>query len=334
VGFGIAGRFFHAPLIEVTDGLRLDAIVTSRRDDVAGAHPGAEVVASVDAVWGRCDLIVVAAPNRVHVEIAGEAVRRGVPVVVDKPLATTAAAADELVRAAERQGTPLTVFHNRRWDDDFLTLQGLVEAGALGEVLRFESRFERFRPRVAAQTWRERGAEAEGGGVLLDLGSHLVDQALLLFGPVERVYCELDRRRPGAEVEDDAFIALEHTSGTHSHLWMSAVAPLHGSRLRVNGMRAGFAVDGLDVQEAQLRDGMNPADSTYGRSERGGRVVEVDGERDVRLERGRYTVFYDRVVSWLRERGPAPVAPTDALAGLRVLEAARLGAAERRLVAL
>src|SRR5204862_4709642 len=134
-----------------------------------------------------CDLVVVAAPNRVHVSIARDAVRRGVPVVVDKPLATNAAAGEELVRDADRHGTALTVFHNRRFDGDFLTVQRLLKEGALGEVTRFDSRFERFRPRVDAAVWRERG-DAEGGGVLLDLGPHLVDQSLVLFGPVDSVY--------------------------------------------------------------------------------------------------------------------------------------------------
>src|SRR5437764_14327403 len=141
IGFGLAGRAFHAPLIEATDGLRLAAIVTSRREEAASAHPHAEVISSVHELWGLCDLVVVAAPNRVHVSIARDAVRRGVPVVVDKPLATNAAAGEELVRDADRHGTALTVFHNRRFDGDFLTVQRLLKERALGEVTRFDSRF-------------------------------------------------------------------------------------------------------------------------------------------------------------------------------------------------
>src|SRR3954447_6127664 len=318
VGFGLAGRAFHAPLIEATDGLALTAVVTSRREEVAATYPEAEVVASVDDLWSRCELVVVAAPNRLHVDIARECVRHGLPAVVDKPLATSAAAAEELVRDAERQGGPLTVFHNRRWDGDFLTVRRLVDEDALGQVFRFESRFERFRPEVDSAVWRERADPAEGGGVLLDLGPHLVDQALVLFGPAERVHGEVEVRRPGAQVDDDAFVAIEHAGGVCSHLWMSAVAPLYGERFAVSGLRAGFAVDGLDVQEPQLRSGMTPADPDFGRADRRGRLVHAGGEREVALERGDYPAFYEGVVAWL-DGGPPPVDPRDAVAGLRVL---------------
>src|SRR5436190_7278264 len=323
VGFGIAGRAFHAPLIEATSGLSLAAVVTSRRDELAAAYPHAEALANVDDLWGRCDLVVVAAPSRLHVSIARDAVRRGVPVVVDKPLATSAAAAEELVRDAERHDVPLTVFHNRRLDGDFLTVQRLVREGALGEVIRFESRFERFRPEVDAASWREHAGHAEGGGVVLDLGPHLVDQALVLFGPVERVYAEVGSRRAGAEVDDDAFIALTHASGVRSHLFMSAVAPLHGPRFAVSGLAAGLATDGPDVQEGQLRSGMTPDEDAYGVSDREGRLVDSAGARPVPIERGEYPAFYRSVVDWLAGNRPPPVDPADAVAGLRILDTAR-----------
>ena len=323
VGVGLAGRAFHAPLIDATEGLALAAVVTSRRDEVASMYPSAEVLDTVDELWSRCDLVVVAAPNRVHVDIARECLRHGRPTVVDKPLATNAADAEALVRDAEHKGVPLTVFHNRRWDGDFLTVRRLVEEGALGEVTRFESRFERFRPRVDATRWRERGDLAEGGGVLLDLGPHLVDQALQLFGPVAEVHGEVDRRRPGAQVDDDAFVALLHESGVRSRLWMSAAAPLHGERFAVSGLRAGFSVDGLDEQESQLRGGMTPDDPAFGRSDRQGRLVGADGGDVVPIARGDYGAFYAGVVGWLEGREGPPVDPRDAVAGLRVLDAAR-----------
>jgi len=332
VGFGLAGRVFHAPLIEATAGLRLAAVVTSRRDEVAAEHPGARVHAHVDELWDGCDLIVVATPNRTHVDIAQEAIRHGAAVVVDKPLATTAAAGRELVDEAKRRSAKLTVFHNRRWDDDFLTVRRLLREDALGDVTRFDSRFERFRPTLNAKVWRESGDAAEGGGVVLDLGPHLVDQAIVLFGGVEHVYAEIDARRPGAAVDDDAFVALEHVGGVRSHLWMSAVAPLHGPRFGVSGLRGGFAVEELDVQEGQLRDGMTPLDPAFGRSERQGRLVTVEGERAVPLERGDYTAFYGGVVAWLRDDAPPPVDPADAVAGLEVLDAARTSAAQARVV--
>ena len=224
------------------------------------------------------------------------------------------------------------MFQNRRLDGDFLTARRVVEDGELGTVLRFESRFERFRPDVG-EGWRELPAQADGGGLLLDLGAHLVDQARELFGHPLRVYAEIDARRPGAEVEDDVFLALEHPDGVRSHLWMSAVAPLHGPRLRVSGTRAGFASDGLDPQEPQLEQGMRPGDEGYGVSGPG-RLVDAGGTRELPLERGAYERFYEAVVSWLRDGAPAPVDPRDSLACLRVLDAARESAASRSSIEL
>ena len=181
----------------------------------------------------------------------------------------------------------MTVFQNRRWDGDFLTVRRLVDDGALGDVARFESRFERFRPEVKPDAWRELPDAAEGGGLLLDLGAHLVDQARVLFGDPVGVYAEIDVRRPGAEVDDDVFLALEHPHGVRSHLWMSATAPLYGPRFRVSGLKAGFGVDGLDPQEPQLAEGKRPGEAGFGEAPPGV-LVDAGGSRPVELERGRY----------------------------------------------
>lgn len=329
MGFGLAGRVFHAPLVEAVDGLQLAAIVTSdrvRQERARAAHPGARVLASVDELWAGIDLVVVATPNRTHVPLALAALERGLPVVVDKPLAPSAAEAERLLAAGDR----LTVFQNRRFDGDFLTVARLVHEG-VGEVTRFESRFERFEPEVSGDAWRELPDAAEGGGLLLDLGAHLVDQACELFGPPVRIYAEVDARRPGARVEDDVFVALEHRGGERSHLWMSSAAPLHGPRFRLSGLRAGFESYGLDPQEAQLADGMRPGDPDYGRAGPG-RLVDAGGARELQLEPGAYERFYEGVERWLREDAPAPVDPADSLAGLRVLEAARRSAATASVV--
>jgi predicted dehydrogenase len=297
-------------------------VVTSRADEVAARYPRAEVLAGADELWDRVDLVVISTPNRAHVPLAREALRHDRAVVVDKPLAVSAADARSLLE----EGGRLTVFQNRRWDGDFLTLRRLLAEGALGDVTRLESRFERFRPSTDTERWRELADPEEGGGLLLDLGAHLVDQALQLFGPVRTVYAEIDRRRPGAVVDDDVFLALEHEGGEHSHLWMSATAALHGPRFAVSGLRAGFAVDGLDVQEAQLDGGMTPADEGYGVAEARGRLVDEQGARDVELERGDYPAFYAQVAAWLRDDAPPPVDPADSVAGLEILDAARAAA--------
>jgi predicted dehydrogenase len=287
-GYGLAGEVFHVPLIEAVDGLELAGIATRTR----GGWP--ELLDSID-------ILVVATPNSSHVEYALAGLERGLHVVVDKPLAPTAEDARRLVHAR------LTVFQNRRWDGDFLTVQRLVTSGALGHIARFESRFERWRPEVNADAWREYAEE--GGGLLLDLGTHLVDQAIVLFGPPVGVYGEVLARREGATVDDDVFIALEHAGGERSHVWMNMLAQQPGPRFRVLGLRGGFVSQELDPQEAQLHEGMRPGEPGFG---------ESPG-----LERGRYVEFYERVRDWARGDGPAPVDPADAVRVLEVLEAAR-----------
>src|SRR3954451_24248621 len=236
VGYGLAGEGFHAPLIDATTELELAFVVTSsaeRADRALDRYPGVEVLPDVEALWqrrDRQDLVVVAAPNRAHVPVTLAALEAGLPVVVDKPLAATVADGRRLQEEAEARSLMLAVFHNRRWDGDMLTVSRLIREGALGEGLRFESRFERWRPQVRDDAWRERGEPEEAGGVLFDLGSHLIDQPLVLFGPVDSVYAEVERRRPGAMVDDDAFLALRHRSGIRSHLWASQVAAQHAPR--------------------------------------------------------------------------------------------------------
>lgn len=341
VGYGLAGRFFHAPLIAATDGLEVAAVVTSseqRRREVAAEHPGARVAASVDELWAGTppQLVVVATPNRAHVEIASAAIDRGVPVVVDKPVAITAGDAQALVERASAVGVLLTVFQNRRWDTDQLTLRRLMAEGALGDVTRYESRFERWRPEVDRTKWRESEPPEHGGGVLLDLGSHLVDQALTLFGRAAYVYAELDSRR-GLAAEDDVFIALRHVSGTISHLHASSVMPSPGPRLRVQGTAAAFVVPGLDPEEAALREGRRPdTDARWGEPPEWERGRLVAGERSVPVppEPGDWGRFYALLRDAIRDGAPPPVDPADAVAALRVLEAARAAARDRRVVAM
>ena len=336
VGFGLAGRAFHAPLIATTPGLVLRNVVTSnseRREQLSREYPEARAVDSVEQLLGdpsALDLVVVASPNDTHSPAARAALEAGLPVVVDKPLAPTAAEARELIELAEARGVMLTVFQNRRWDSDFRTAKHLIADGRLGTVHRYESRFKRWRPQVATG-WRESADPAKAGGVLNDLGSHLVDQALHLFGPAAHVYAEVNTVRPGAAVDDDAFIALTHTSGVHSHLWMSAVTAQPGPRLRILGNQNAYTVQGLDPQEAALRAGERPgpgwgepAESEWGllgTTEEAHRYPSLPGD---------YPAFYAGVVAALRDGGRAPVDPRDALAALDVLELARRSAAERK----
>lgn len=341
IGFGLAGSVFHAPLIDATPGLALAAVVTSNPERAGQArhrYPGIRVYNQPGELWDGAkdlDLVVIASPNRSHRPLALAALEAGLPVVVDKPLAESPEAAREVVAEARRRGLPLTVFHNRRWDGDFLTLQRLRAENALGEIRRFESRFERWRPQPKPG-WRHQGAPEDAGGVLYDLGSHLIDQALLLFGPVTHVYAELDRRYPGAAVDDDSFLALTHASGVRSHLWMSSVAAQSGPRLRALASDAAFVSYGLDGQEAALRDGSRPDLADWASRSAGGEGWLTMGERQerVRPEPGNYAGFYGAVEAALGKGEAMPVDPLDAVAGLEVIAAAQVSAAEKRVVAI
>ncbi len=329
LGYGIAGRVFHAPLISSTGGMELAAVVTAnpqRQAQARAAHPDAKVVTADELFEMDLDLVVVATPNRTHVEYARRAIDKGVAVVVDKPFAPTSAQAQELVDAAKAKGVPLTVFQNRRWDSDFLTVREVV--GRLGGIRRFESRYERWVPEIW-DNWRELGAPQEAGGLLYDLGAHLVDQALQLFGPVRHVYAELDLRRPGVQVDDDVFVALTHENGVRSHLWANAHAADHGPRFRVLGSEGAFVVHGLDEQEDALGSGRRPTDPGWGHETRTGRLGVLRETTEVPVERGAYQQFYAEL-----QAGRIPVDPADAVHSLRVIEAAFTSAHENRVVTL
>ncbi|MFI7892439.1 Gfo/Idh/MocA family oxidoreductase [Streptomyces sp. CACIS-1.16CA] len=341
VGYGLAGSVFHAPLVSATDGLVLDTVVTSneeRRAEARAAHPKVRFAASPDELWERADeldLVVIASPNKTHVPLATAALKAGLPVVVDKPIAGTAAEARELAALAEERGLLLSVFQNRRWDNDFRTLAALIADGELGEVQRFESRFERWRPQLKGG-WRESGDPDEIGGLLYDLGSHVVDQALVLFGPAVQVYAESDVRRPGAAADDDTFIAITHENGVRSHLYVSATTAQLGPRFRVLGSAAGYVKYGLDPQEAALREGLRPvAGDPWGEEveQMWGRVGSGEspltgGGTPVRTLPGDYPAYYAAVAAAIRGTGDNPVTALQAAAALDVLEAARRSARE------
>ena len=341
IGYGLGGAAFHAPLIRATSGLELTAIVTrnpERRRDAKAAHPDVVLLDSADEIWAaaqRFDLVVVTTPNRTHDSLARAALAAGLHVVVDKPFTVTAAEGRALIEEARRRDRMITVYHNRRWDGDFITLQRLLREGRLGEPLRFESKFERWRP-VPKGGWRDDPAPEQAGGILYDLGPHLIDQALVLFGAVTQVYAELDRRRPGIQVDDDAFVALTHASGVRSHLFISAMAALPGPRLRMLGSRAAYVKYGVDPQEAALRESgkLHPSGWSADPKDVLGRLGAGADVESIPTDVGAYQRFYEGVVAALRNGAPPPVDPAAAVAGLEIIEAARRSAEERRVIEL
>lgn len=341
IGFGLAGSIFHAPFIQATPGLDVAVIVTRDPAKQAAAraeYPGALILDSPDRLWSRdvpVDLVVIATPNRAHVPIAFKALRAGIGVVIDKPIGVSTAEALPLVHEAAARAVFLTVFQNRRWDGDFQTIRQLVADGTLGTSLRLESRFERWRPEPRPG-WRESGAPEDAGGLLVDLGSHLIDQALELFGRVAAVYAEMDRRRPGVLVDDDVFVALEHVNGVRSHLWMSVLASQAGPRFRLLGSRGSYVKFGLDGQEDLLRAGERPGRPDWGiEPESHWGTIGTDADRRPHpTVRGSYGDFYARISASLHAGAPAPVDPADSVRVLHIIEAARRAAAERRVVAV
>jgi scyllo-inositol 2-dehydrogenase (NADP+) len=241
------------------------------------------------------------------------------------------------VEHAKELGVPITVYMNRRWDSDQLTLRRLLEERRLGQVLRYESRLRRWHPALSEpRPWSETFAPEAGGGILLDLGCHLVDQAILLFGEVERVYAELANHRGGG-ADDDAFLALEHDSGVRSHLWTSLLAASPGPRLRVLGDRAAYVVTDVDGQEDALVAGARPGENgEWGTEprEKWGRLISGYESEPIPSERGDWPCFYSQLERALREGSAPPIDPREAVAGLEILDAARRSAATGRVLSL
>jgi len=330
VGYGLAGQSFHAPFIAAVDGLRLRAIATSDRTRGARArteHPEARVVDTVDQLLDLNDVevVVVATPNRFHAPVGRRALATGRHVVVDKPIAMDVSEGEQLVDAAARAGRLLCVYQNRRWDGDFLTIRQLIDDGALGPIDSLEARFERWNP--VGHAWREQGAEA--GGPLRDLGAHLVDQSLLLFGPARRVWAQSDRRRVNSQVEDSVFVAIDHDSGVRSRLWTSLIASRTGPRVRLRGVAGEYVKQELDVQEAQVLGGMLPSEPGFGEeaADQWGVLYSSDGSATpVPTKQGQWRRFYELLSDAVRGDGAPPVDPVDSLQALRVLEAAERAA--------
>jgi scyllo-inositol 2-dehydrogenase (NADP+) len=334
IGFGTSGRVFHAPFVAANPEFSLEMIVTGNPERVAQAealYPQARVVASTGQLFrdaASLDVVIIGSPSATHVELAHAALDAGLAVVVDTPFAVTSADGRALIEKAERLGLAFTVFQNRRWDGDFLTVQALLAKEALGEVRRFESHFEWWKP-AQAKSWKAAATIAEGGGILYDLGAHVLDQALQLFGPVDEdsaagdpVYAEVITRRPDGAADDDVFVALRHANGVRSHLWMNGLAAQAGPRYHLLGSEAGFTKWGLDGQESALKAGQKPTDPGFGvEAESTWGTLGVDGDlTPVATLPGNYGAFYTGLANALLRGGVLPVDPRDSLRVIELIE--------------
>jgi predicted dehydrogenase len=330
IGYGYAGRTFHAPLVRATPGLELVAVASSRPARVIADLPGIHVVPTAPELLATAsvDLVVIATPPDVHAPLATAALRSGKHVVVDKPMAPTLDEARATAVLAKRSPRILAVFQNRRWDSDFLALADLLSRGVLGEVSHVESHFDRYRPLVRDR-WRER--PGAGGGLWHDLGPHLVDQALQLFGVPDRVMASLAAQRARAQVDDWAHVILEYNR-LRVILHASVVAAAPTPRFTVHGRDASWIKNGVDAQERLMVAALTPGNAgAPGEAES---AVLVDGATGTRqqmpLPHGDYPEFYRRVRDAIDGVGSNPVPPEQAVAVAATIEAAIRSSAEGR----
>jgi scyllo-inositol 2-dehydrogenase (NADP+) len=324
-GYGLAGRVFHGPLLKGC-GFDVVSILTSNPDRIAQAKsdfPEAQIFSDLDAFLDSgLDLVVIASSNLAHLPQTRAALERQIPTVVDKPMGRSVAEVQEMINLAEKKNTLLTTFFNRRWDSDSLTIKKLLMSGELGEPFRFDGRFERFRPDRNLASWRENLSPEDGGGLLLDLQSHLISTALDYFGPAQVVSASVRSIRGGAD--DDVTVVLRHESGVDSYLAASAVSGAPGPRVRLLGSKGALVINELDPQEDALRAGEVPFGGAWAKPmasaaaiHKGDEIIPIDSVS------GNYAAFYTLVKAAIESGSPAPVSLADALRVAEIIEEAR-----------
>jgi predicted dehydrogenase len=336
IGYGMAAKVFHAPLISSVDGLRLSHIVSSKPGVVKQDWPNTAVLAAPAEAFSNpeIDLIVVATPNDSHLDLAQRALAAGKHVVVDKPFTTTVAEAVELAALAKKSGRVLCVFQNRRWDGDFVTLRALVSEGRLGEVVHFESHYDRYRPLVRKR-WREQPGPASG--IWYDLGPHLIDQALQLFGTPEGVRADLEMQREGAQTVDYFHVLLRYGRArviAHASSLVRGDLP----RFIVHGRVASYVKYGMDAQEEALKRGERPGGANWGIDPRDGTLIQRGNDTDAETSAtvptmpGNYRGYYEAVRDTILRGAPNPAPAEYGVLVMRLLEAGAESSASRREV--
>lgn len=331
VGYGLAGKVFHAPLIQAVEGLELACVISSDRAKVQADLPGMTVFATLEEALSRnnIDAVVIACPDHLHGPMALQAFAAGKDVVVDKPLAPAIAEARAIAEAATQAGRQLTIFHNRRWDADFLTLRQLLDSGELGDIVYLESHFDRYRPDIGTR-WKD----ARAHGVWQDLGPHLVDQALTLFGMPDGITADLAVQKNGGTAIDFAHVVLRYAR-LRVVLNITQLAPDHSLRFVVHGTKGSWIKHGIDPQEDQSKAGLAPGQGEWGIDPVPGILTGADGDRRELANRaGDYRAFYAGLRDFYAGKGENPVPPEQALTVMAVLEAGIASARERRELAL
>ncbi|VBB07023.1 Hypothetical protein LUCI_2267 [Lucifera butyrica] len=326
IGYGLSGSVFHAPLISTVEGLDLVAVVSSQPEKVRQDFPAVDVVPFVEALLARpdIDLVVVSTPNTTHFSFAKQALEANKHVIVEKPFVTHFQEADELISLAEKQNRLLSVYQNRRWDNDFLTLKQCIREGLLGDIFSYESHYDRFRPQVSGK-WRDQALP--GSGMLFDLGSHLIDQALHLFGLPCTVFADIQAQRPGAQADDYFHIILGYDR-LRVILHSSCLVRKPGPHFQVHGNKGSFIKYGLDPQEGSLAGGIRPGAPDWGRdpADLYGQLTigtGLDITAPVETLPGSYQSYYQAVYQAITAGSPLPVTAREARNTIKIIETAQ-----------
>jgi predicted dehydrogenase len=324
-GYGLAGRSFHAPILAGTN-FEVTAVLTT--NDVRKRHakedfPTVKIVSTIEELCDQdLDLIVIASGNQVHLSQALTAINAGIPTVVDKPMGINVAQTREILDAADSAGVAVTTYFNRKWDSDILTLKRVIRDGQIGRVIRMDSRFERFRPQLNSQSWRENNSPEDGGGLLLDLMPHLISTAIECFGPANLKSSSIRSVRGGAD--DDCVLVLAHETGVESILSASAVVGAPGPRLRVIGSEGAFVVNELDAQEALLRAGKAPKGGKWEEDTSSQAFIHRgDSVEEFKTDPGNYASFYSLVHEAIVNKTAMPISPEEILAVAQIIDKAR-----------
>lgn len=339
VGYGKSARIFHAPFIQHIPELSLKTVVQRHDDDAREDYPEVEIVRSTEALLKdeEVDLVVITTPNTSHYKLARLALEAGRHVIVEKPFVTASTQAQELIELAEQQGLLLSVYQNRRWDGDFLTIRKLIDSGAFGRLVEYESRYDRFRNHPkAGKAWREK--DLAGSGILYDLGSHLIDQAQVLFGLPEIITADIRRQRSFGETDDYFDLDLHYGSGLKVILKAGMLVREETPRFRLHGTKGSFVKYGMDPQEEALKEGRRPGDENWGEEPEtrwGTLISEVNGnsvERKVETEQGCYQEFYREIIRAIGQGGKPAVTAEEARNTIRIIELAKRSSEEKRSV--
>lgn len=336
VGFGLSGRVFHAPFLAVHEGFRIHSIVSS--GDEAGRHyPEARRFASFEEMLqqNNIELVVICTPNTLHFPQAEKALKAGKHVVVEKPMTTSTEQAKKLISISQETGKKIFPYHNRRWDSDFRTVKHIIERGYLGNILEYSAHFDRYNPKISRAAWRY--TQQEGGGTLFDLGIHLIDQAVHLFGKPDSIFCRLYNQREGS-ITDDSFELKLFFPALTANLHAGVFVKEPGPRFQVHGTKGSFIKSGMDPQEEALRKGNSPGTPGFGvePAENAGILHYEEDGKSCRQKfptlPGNYMAFYENVYDVLTFNKQAAITPEEALLNICIIEKARESNEKKKII--